>query len=110
MDQATYTPHQTGFDAEGFMLKPDQWSEAWANSQAQAMGIGPLQPEQWALLQNLRAEYAKTQAVFAYSHVCHISGEDPDCMQQLFPSPLDAWKLAGLPNPGEEAKAYMSNK
>ena len=110
MDQATLTQNRPGFDAEGFMLNPDQWSEDWAKSQAQANGIGTLQAEQLELLQNLRAEYAKTQAVFAYSHVCHISGEDPDCMRELFPSPLDAWKLAGLPNPGEEAKAYMSNK
>ena len=110
MDQATLTQNRPGFDAEGFMLNPNQWSEDWAKSQARTTGMGALQPEQLELLQNLRAEYAKTQAVFAYSHVCHISGEDPDCMQQLFPSPLDAWKLAGLPNPGEEAKAYMSNK
>lgn len=110
MDQATLTQNRPGFDAEGFMLNPDQWSEDWAKSQAHANGIGTLQAEQLELLQNLRAEYAKTQAVFAYSHVCHISGEDPDCMRELFPSPLDAWKLAGLPNPGEEAKAYMSDK
>lgn len=110
MDQATMTENKPEFDAEGFMLNPDQWSETWANNQAQAAGLGMLQPEQLELLQNLRAEFAKTQAVFAYSHVCHISGEDPNCMQELFPSPLDAWKLAGLPNPGEEAKAYMSNK
>ena len=110
MDQATLIQNTPGFDAEGFMLNPDQWSEDWANSQAQANGIGTLQPDQLELLQGLRAEYAKTQAVFAYSHVCHISGEDPDCMRELFPSPLDAWKLAGLPNPGEEAKAYMSDK
>jgi tRNA 2-thiouridine synthesizing protein E len=28
-------------------------------------------------------------------------------MQHLFPSPREAWRIAGLPNPGEEAKAYM---
>lgn len=110
MDQATLTENKPEFDADGFMLNPDQWSETWANSHTQAKGLDPLSPEQLELLHNLRAEFAKTQAIFAYSHVCHISGEDPNCMQELFPSPLDAWKLAGLPNPGEEAKAYMSNK
>jgi len=26
----------------------------------------------------------------------------------LFPSCLAAWRIAGLPDPGEEAKAYLS--
>lgn len=110
MDQATLTENKPEFDADGFMLNPDQWSEAWANSNAQGQGLDTLSPEQLELLHNLRAEFAKTRAVSAYSHVCHLGGQEPDCMQQLFPSPLDAWRLAGLPNPGEEAKAYMSNK
>jgi len=65
-------------------------------------------PEQLELLHNLRAEFEKTGAVSAQSHICHLGGEAPDCMQHLFPSPLHAWRIAGLPNPGEEAKAYMS--
>lgn len=110
MDQATLTENKPQFDADGFMLNPDQWSEAWADSNAQAQGLDSLSSEQLELLHNLRAEFAKTGAVSAYSHVCHLSGEEPNCMQQLFPSPLDAWRLAGLPHPGEEAKAYMSDK
>lgn len=110
MDQATLTENKPEFDADGFMLNPDQWSETWAISHAQTEGLNTLSPEQLELLHNLRAEFTKTGAVSAYSHVCHLGGQDPDCMQQLFPSPLHAWRLAGLPNPGEEAKAYMSNK
>ena len=29
------------------------------------------------------------------------------CMPDLFRSVRTAWRVAGLPNPGEEAKAYM---
>jgi hypothetical protein len=25
----------------------------------------------------------------------------------LFPNPREAWRVAGLPNPGEEAKTYL---
>jgi len=110
MDQATLPVNTPEFDAEGFMLHPDQWSETWVNSHAQMAGLDTLSPEQLELLHNLRSEFAKTGAVSAYSHVCHMGGQEPNCMQQLFPSPLHAWRLAGLPNPGEEAKAYMSNK
>jgi len=43
----------------------------------------------------------------ALSHVCHLTGQSADCMQHLFPNPREAWRVAGLPNPGEEAKAYL---
>lgn len=31
------------------------------------------------------------------------------CVKQLFGGPLEAWRIAGLPDPGEEARAYMAN-
>lgn len=36
------------------------------------------------------------------------NGLDADCLHQLFRSPRQAWRIAGLPNPGEEAKAYLA--
>ena len=98
------------FDADGFVLTPDAWSEALAKQIAKADGMNELSQVQLELLHTLRNEYKKTGAVTALSHICHLDGQQPDCLQQLFPSPKQAWRLAGLPNPGEEAKAYMSNK
>lgn len=97
------------FDADGFLLAPEGWSEALAKQIAQADGMNELSQVQLALLHTLRDEYKKTGAVTALSHICHLDGQQPDCLQQLFPSPKQAWRLAGLPNPGEEAKAYMSS-
>jgi sulfur relay (sulfurtransferase) DsrC/TusE family protein len=96
------------FDAEGFFLEPDTWTVGIAKGIAQADGLGPLNSKQLELLHTLRSEYEKNGSIPAFSHVCHLSGEDPDCLQYIFPSPLMAWRVAGLPNPGEEAKAYMS--
>lgn len=96
------------FDADGFFLEPGKWTVALAQHIAQADGLGGLSTEQLELLRNLRGEYKKNGSIPAFSHVCHLSGQDPACLQQLFPSPLQAWRIAGLPNPGEEAKAYMS--
>lgn len=98
------------FDADGFLLAPEVWSEALAKQIAKADGMNELSQVQLKLLHTLRNEYKKTGAVTALSHICHLDGQQPDCLQQLFPSPKQAWRLAGLPNPGEEAKAYMSNK
>lgn len=96
------------FDAEGFFLKPDIWTVGIAEGIAQADGLEPLNSNQLALLHTLRREFEKSGSIPAFSHICHLSGQNPDCLQHLFPSPLIAWRVAGLPNPGEEAKAYMS--
>ena len=98
------------FDADGFLLAPEGWSEELAKELANVDGMDELSPVQIDLLHTLRDEFKQTGAVTALSHICHLDGQESDCLQQLFPSPKQAWRLAGLPNPGEEAKAYMSNK
>ena len=101
------TPSPVLFDADGFLIDPGQWSEPLAEQTARCDGIGPLDELQMTLLRILRREYARHRSVTALSHVCHLAGEPPDCMQHLFPCAREAWRLAGLPNPGEEAKAYL---
>ena len=32
---------------------------------------------------------------------------DKHCVDKLFHSQREAWRVAGLPDPGEEARAYM---
>lgn len=95
------------FDTDGFLLDPQMWSESLADRIAQTDGLGTLNELQLGLLHALRREYARHGTITALSHVCHFTGQSADCMQHLFPSPREAWRVAGLPNPGEEAKAYM---
>jgi len=95
------------FDLDGFLIDPTMWSESLADRIAQNDGVGKLSELQLGLLQALRREYSKNGTVTALSHVCHLIGQSSDCMQHLFPNPREAWRLAGLPNPGEEAKAYL---
>ncbi len=95
------------FDRDGFLIDPGMWSETLADRIAQTDGIGPLNEAQYGLLHALRDEFSKHASVTALSHVCHLVGQSADCMQRLFPSPREAWRLAGLPNPGEEAKTYL---
>jgi tRNA 2-thiouridine synthesizing protein E len=95
------------FDPDGFLIDPAMWSESLADRVAQADGLGELSDLQLGLLHALRREFSKHGTVTALSHVCHLTGQSADCMQHLFPSPREAWRVAGLPNPGEEAKSYM---
>lgn len=95
------------FDNDGFWIDPDVWSESLASSVARNDGLGELSELQLKTLQLLRQEFFKHGTVPALHHVCHLAGQAPDCMQHLFPNPREAWRLAGLPNPGEEAKTYL---
>jgi len=101
------TPGTAIFDADGFLVDPAMWSESLAAQVARNDGLGPLSEPQLDLLRTLRREYARHGSVTALSHVCHLNGQDHDCMQHLFPDAREAWRIAGLPNPGEEAKAYL---
>lgn len=107
MNATSSVPPSAQFDADGFLLDPDVWSESLADRIAQTDGIGTLNELQLGLLHALRREYARHGSVVALSHVCHLTGQSADCMQHLFPNPREAWRVAGLPNPGEEAKSYL---
>lgn len=100
-------PLPVAFDPDGFLVDPATWSESLAERIAQADGLGGLSELQLSLLQALRREFSKHGTVTALSHVCHLTGQSADCLQHLFPNPRVAWRVAGLPNPGEEAKAYL---
>jgi sulfur relay (sulfurtransferase) DsrC/TusE family protein len=107
MDIPNRMPGPAIFDQDGFLIDQAMWSESLADRIAQNDGLGELSELQIGLLHALRREFAKHGTVMALSHVCHLTGQSADCMQHLFPNPREAWRVAGLPNPGEEAKAYL---
>lgn len=96
------------FDRDGFVINPEQWDIALAQRIANSEGLGEIDALQQQLLLTLRDEFHKFGAVTALSHICHLNGLDADCLHQRFRSPRQAWRIAGLPNPGEEAKAYLA--
>ena len=100
-------PGAAVFDRDGFLINPDILSEGLADRIASADGLTPLNDMQFGVLHALREEFMRNGNVTALSHICHLVGQNADCMQHLFPNPREAWRLAGLPNPGEEAKAYL---
>lgn len=95
------------FDLDGFLLDPAMWNEGLADRIAQNDGLGELNELQLGLLHALRREFSRHGTVTALSHVCHLTGQSGNCMQRLFPNSREAWRVAGLPNPGEEAKSYL---
>ena len=94
------------YDQDGFLTDPSDWDEDLARSIAAEEGINELGAEHWAIIRFLREHYT-AGGMPAVSHVCHVNRLDDLCMTDLFHSIRVAWRIAGLPNPGEEAKAYI---
>lgn len=95
------------FDPDGFLPSAPDWNEDMAQRIADMDGIGALNERQLILLRNLREHYLRWGAPPALPHICRVSGFEPECMSHLFPSPHEAWRIAGLPNPGDEAVSYL---
>jgi dissimilatory sulfite reductase related protein len=96
------------FDPNGFMLNGQAWSEEIAGAIAKYDGLGPLTSIHWRIINELRHSWLdSSHALPAVSHVCHQAGLGPMCLEELFHGPREAWRIAGLPDPGEEARAYM---
>lgn len=92
------------------MIKdPAQWSEALAQEVADRYDIGALTAEHWDVIRALREHYAKFGVALATRQICHNLGKHKYWVHDLFHSCLNAWRVAGLPNPGEEAKTYISD-
>lgn len=95
-------------DELGLLLDPGQWSESVAWILAQENGVGPLTHDHWRIIYALRAHFNQYGVPPAMSQLCRKHGMELSCIHRLFCNCLNAWRVAGLGDPGEEAKSYMS--
>ena len=99
---------QSQFDADGFIIDPGLWNEDMAQLIARAYGIGNLTARHWRVIHYLRERFLENHTIPVMRHVCRVTHQNPLCVTDLFGEDVkEAWRVAGLPNPGEEAKAYM---
>ncbi len=96
------------FDGDGFLAEPENWSPAVAAEVASIEGIARLTAKHWEVIEFVRRRYFTLGALPVMRLVCRAAGLDPHKAHDLFPSCRALWRVAGLPNPGEEAKAYMN--
>ena len=95
------------FDEDGFLLDMRQWSPALANDLAEKDGLQHLTHAHWKIIYYLREHYYEYHTIPVMRHVCHVHGMSSHCVDNLFNGCKEAWRVSGLPNPGEEAKTYM---
>jgi tRNA 2-thiouridine synthesizing protein E len=96
------------FDEDGLVRDFSLWSEPLAEAIAQDVGVGALSEAHWKIVRAMREQYAKLGVAPSMHRVCHDAGIERQQVNDLFGYCLVAWRIAGLPNPGEEGKAYLS--
>ncbi|HYQ72972.1 MAG TPA: TusE/DsrC/DsvC family sulfur relay protein [Gammaproteobacteria bacterium] len=95
-------------DGEGFFNDAEAWNEDLAIRIAHNDGFPELTADHWIILHALREHYHRFGAAPpAFSHLCNEHHLGRHCVEKLFRSEREAWRIAGLPDPGAEAKAYM---
>jgi dissimilatory sulfite reductase related protein len=96
------------FDADGFLADHNLWSPRLAEALAHEAGIDELTAKHWEVIHLVRERYFSIGALPVMRLVCRAAGLDPQNAHKLFSSCRLLWRIAGLPNPGEEAKSYMN--
>jgi TusE/DsrC/DsvC family sulfur relay protein len=89
------------FDDEGFLVDPEQWTEAMVPELAATEGISELTEDHWRVIKFMRAEYLEKGTGPTVRILGKTSGVPIKELYQLFPKgPAKvAAKLAGIPKP-----------
>jgi dissimilatory sulfite reductase related protein len=103
-----FTRSETLFDEDGFLTDGRKWNEALAERVARREGVGTLAERHWQLLHHVRDRYVALGGMPGMRRVCRATGISREEIYALFGGCLPVWRIAGLPNPGEEAKSYLS--
>lgn len=95
------------FDPDGFLIDSEMWTPEFAVDIARHDGIGDLTPKHWEVITHVRKQFFSHGSLPVMRLVCRAAGLDRHKAHKLFSGCKSLWRVAGLPNPGEEAKAYM---
>lgn len=95
-------------DEYGLLCEPRAWTPVLAREIALQEGLGELTENHWVMIRALRDYYDEYQVAPPISHMCVESGLNKGCGHELFHTCMIAWRVAGLPDPGEEARTYLS--
>ena len=96
-------------DAYGFVRDPSLWDRDLAGQIAAGLGLEVLERSHWKIIDYLREHYLANATLPWEGNLCRELGLVDHCVHRHFGGPLEAWTIAGLPDPGEEARAYMEN-
>jgi len=101
MATAVIANHELDVDAEGFLQKPDQWSEEIGIDIARQVGIDPITDRHWRVVRFMRERYLQTGQAPTIRTLGKESGVSTKELYQLFPKgPAKlAARIGGIPKP-----------
>jgi TusE/DsrC/DsvC family sulfur relay protein len=101
MSTTLLTYRDLALDAEGFLQKPEQWTEEIAHEIAGENGIAELTEKHWQVVRFMRAKYLEAGAAPTIRTLGKDSGVAIKELYQLFPKgPAKlAAKIGGIPKP-----------
>lgn len=94
-------------DANGFLTNPAHWDAHLATQIARRLRISELTVAHWRVIERLRTTWLRDGRMPVQRLVCRELNLVCDCVNKLFGGLMEAWMVAGLPDPGDEARAYM---
>jgi TusE/DsrC/DsvC family sulfur relay protein len=95
-------------DEDGFLVKSGDWTEEVAAVLARGEGIAELTEGRLDILRFMREYYRKYEFFPIVRSVCRSAHQSHNCVAEQFADPVRAWKIAGLPNPGEEVITFKT--
>lgn len=101
MSTTTIAGHEVEVNEEGFLTKPEQWSEELGEQLARLIGIDPMTDEHWTLIRFLREDFAAQHETATLRRASTRTGMPIKAIFGLFPG-KPAKKMAyvsGLPKP-----------
>lgn len=105
---ASNAEFQSLFDKDGYLMDLLLWDRQMAIRIANACGVERLGDEHWRVLSYVRSRYLHRGVPPLMRNVCRRLGINREEAQRLFGGCQEVWKIAGLPNPGDEARAYVN--
>lgn len=98
-------------DDEGYLVDFEDWNQKVACAIADRLGVSkkcPLTKHKIEILKFMREYYKKFKAFPMPRYICVNVHQPKNCTYEEFPDPIDAWKIAGLPNLEPEVYATIS--
>lgn len=99
---------QITVDDDGFLVRLEDWTEPVARILAAREGIADLPEDRLDILKFMREYYRKHKFFPIVRFVCKNVHQPRNCVTEQFIDPVKAWKIAGLPNPGEEVIMFKA--
>lgn len=94
-------------DEDGLLRDFAAWTEPLAEALARDSGLPALTETHWKVIRAMRSQFARSGTAPTMHRVCRDAGVERREVNDLFGYCLVAWRVAGLPNPGEEARSYL---